>query len=258
MLSTAKFDLSGRKAVVIGASRGLGKGMAMCLAQAGADVIVASRSHSLLQNVAQQMKDMGRKAHAIEVDISHVDDIRSLAAEALERFERVDILVNVAGVTVRKPSDQITEDDWNKVTDVNLKGMLFACTIFGKQMIAQRSGKIINIASINSKIAYPRRTLYAVSKHGVVGLTKALAIEWAQYNINVNAISPGWFETELTAPLFENREWTKRVIQAIPMKRIAIPEELDGITLLLASSASDYITGQNFFVDGGFLAGNEL
>jgi len=258
MLSIDKFNLSGRKAVIIGASRGLAKRMAISLAQAGADVIVASRSYSLLQEVADQIKEVGREAYAIEVDICHIEDIRNLANKAVEKFKRVDILINAAGTTVRKPSDQITEDDWNKVIEVNSKGMLFACKIFGKQMITQKSGKIINIASLNSEVALPGRTLYTISKAGVVALTKSLAIEWARYNINVNAISPGYFKTELTAPLFENREWVDRLFQEIPMKRIGIPEDLDGITLLLASSASDYITGQNFFVDGGFLAGEEL
>lgn len=250
-----KFDLTGRKAVVIGASRGLGRRMALALAGAGADLVVASRSFDVLQEVAEEAKALGRQALAVKCDVTRIAEIEELLTAAIEEFGRVDILVNAAGAIVRKPSHQLTEGDWAAVIDVNLKGTLFACKVFGSHMMTQGGGKIINIGSLTSAIAFPERTLYAISKAGVVALTKALALEWARYRINVNAIGPGYFETELTAPLLKNEEWKRRLLQKIPLGRIGQPEDLDGITVFLASSASDYVTGQIFFIDGGFLAG---
>jgi NAD(P)-dependent dehydrogenase (short-subunit alcohol dehydrogenase family) len=250
-----EFDLTGRNAVVIGASRGLGRRMALALAGAGANLVVASRSLAPLQAVAEEIKTLGRQALAVECDVTKVVEIERLLAAAIDGFSRVDILVNAAGAIVRKPSHQITEMDWDMVIDVNLKGMLFACKVFGSHMMRNGGGKIINIGSLTSAIAFPERTLYAISKAGVVALTKALALEWARYKINVNAIGPGYFETELTIPLLRNEEWKRRLLQKIPLGRIGQPEDLDGITVFLASSASDYVTGQIFFIDGGFLAG---
>jgi len=253
--SIKKFNLAGENAVVIGASRGLGRQMSIALAQAGADVIVSSRSPTALQEITDEIRDLGQQAFAVECDVSKVGDIENLLESSCRRFNRIDILVNAAGIIVRKPSHQITEEEWDEVMGVNLKGMFFACRIFGAHMMENGGGKIINIASLASSIALPERTLYTISKTGVAALTRSLAIEWAQYNINVNAIGPGYFETELTAPLFKDEEWKQRLLQRIPMGRVGQPEDLDGITVFLASSASDYVTGQVFFIDGGFLAG---
>lgn len=254
--SIEKFDLEGKSAVVIGASRGLGKRMSIALAQAGADLVVSSRSSAMLQEVVSEIRDLGRRAFAVECDVSKAGDIENLLESSCRRFNRVDILVNVAGIIVRKPSHQITEEEWDEVMGVNLKGMFFACRIFGGHMMENGGGKIINIGSLASSIALPERTLYTISKTGVAALTRSLAIEWARCNINVNAIGPGYFETELTAPLFKNEEWKQRLLERIPMGRVGQPEDLDGITVFLASPASDYVTGQIFFVDGGFLAGD--
>jgi len=253
-----KFSLENEKAVVIGASRGLGKRMALTLAKAGADVIVASRSLNPLKEVVKEIEGLGKKSYAIECDINNISEIEKLHHSAMEKFSKVDILINVAGTTIRKPSTEITEEDWEKVARVNLKGMLFACKIFGKSMIENGGGKIINIASLLSFVALPERTLYTITKTGVIGLTKSLAAEWGKYNINVNAIAPGYFLTEMTKPLFENRKWKEKLLQRIPFGRIGTPEDLDGAVIFLCSRASDYITGETLLVDGGFMAGENL
>lgn len=253
-----KFSLENKKAVVIGASHGLGKRMSLTLAKVGADVIVSSRSLKPLQKVAEEIRKVGRKSYAIKCDITFVSEIEKLHQSAMEKFSKVDILINAAGTTIRKPSTEITEEDWEEVARVNLKGMLFACKIFGKTMIENGEGKIINIASLGSIIALPGRTLYTVTKTGVLGLTKSLAVEWARDNVKVNAIAPGYFLTEMTKPLFENREWTEKLLQRIPVNRIGTPEDLDGAVIFLCSSASDYVTGETLLVDGGFMAGENL
>lgn len=253
-----KFSLDNRKAVVIGASRGLGKRMALALAEAGADVIVSSRSLEALQKVADQIRKLSRESYAIECDISNVSEIERLYQLVMKKFSRVDILINVAGTTIRKPSTEITEEDWEEVSGINIKGMLFACKIFGKSMIESGGGKIINIASLNSVIALPRRTLYTITKTGVLGLTRSLATEWGEYNVNVNTIAPGYFLTEMTKPLFEDKKWTEKLLQKIPLGRVGTPEDLDGVVVFLCSSTSDYITGETLFVDGGFMSGENL
>ena len=253
-----KFSLDGKKAVVIGASRGLGGRMALVLAQAGADVIVSSRSLKPLQEIAEKIKRIGKESYAVKCDISIISEIEELHKIAIDKFSRIDILINVAATTIRKPSTEITEQDWKKVSGINLKGMLFACKIFGKSMIEKGGGKIINIASLQSVIALPGRTLYTVTKTGVLGLTRSLAIEWGKYKVNVNAIAPGYFLTEMTRPLFENKEWTEKLLQKIPLGRVGTPEDLDGAVVFLCSEASNYITGEVLFVDGGFMSGENL
>lgn len=253
--SLEKFELHGKTAVVLGASRGLGRRMAFALAEAGADLVVASRSLKPLEELAEEIRALGREVYAAECDVARVEDCERLLRSALERFKRVDILINAAGTILRKPSQEVTVEEWERIMAVNLKGMFFACKVFGAHMMAQGGGKIINIASLASELALPERALYGISKAGVLALTKALALEWARCKINVNAIGPGYFETELTAPLLADKEWRRRLLRKIPLGRIGQPEDLDGITVFLASSASDYVTGQIFYIDGGFLAG---
>ena len=253
-----KFSVENKKAVVIGASRGLGRRMALVLAEAGADVIVSSRSWESLQEVAKKIRQLGRESYAIECDVNNVLEIERLHQSVIDKFSKVDILINAAGTTIRKPSTEITEEDWEKVAGVNLKGMLFACKIFGKSMIKSNGGKIINIASLQSVMALPRRTVYTITKIGVLGLTRSLAIEWGKYKVNVNAIAPGYFLTEMTKPLFENKQWTEELLQEIPLGRVGTPEDLDGAVIFLCSQASDYVTGEILLVDGGFMIGKNF
>jgi NAD(P)-dependent dehydrogenase (short-subunit alcohol dehydrogenase family) len=255
------FSLSGKTGLVIGASRGLGRQMASALAGAGADLAIVDleRENDALSRSAEEISaESGRSVVPICGDVSEWTSLDVLYDAVHEHCPRVDILVNVAGVQIRKPSVEFTEEDWNRVININLRGTFRACQVFGKDMVAQGSGRIINIASMNSVVSLPERTLYCMSKAGVVAMTKSLAIEWAGSNITVNAISPGYFKTEMTAALFERTQWVERLMMEIPLQRPGTPSDLDGLVVLLASDASSYLTGQNLLVDGGFTAGEMI
>jgi len=249
------FDLTGKVALVTGGGRGLGRGMAFALAQAGADVAVTSRTKSQLEETAKAIEALGRRAFAVTCDVTQPESIEKTVEAVLDRFGRLDILVNAAGVNKRMPSLEVTPELWDLIVDTNLKGTFFCCQAAAKVMKEQGGGKIINIGSLASEIGLPRRAPYTAAKSGVLGLTKALAVEWAPYNICVNAIGPGYYRTEMTEPLFADKEWTKKLLARIPMKRAGLPEDLAGAVIFLASKASDYVTGQIIYVDGGFLAG---
>jgi 2-deoxy-D-gluconate 3-dehydrogenase len=249
-----RMSLTGKAAVVTGASRGLGKAMALGLAEAGADVVLVSRRMAQLRAVAQEISQLSRIALPISADISNLRDVNDMVEMVLGEFGRIDILVNNAGTTVRMPSESFTEEAWDEVMDVNLKGAFFCAQAVGKAMIDQRAGKIINIASLLSVIGVPTAVAYAASKGGISQLTKTLAVEWAKYNINVNAIGPGYFRTDLTRPLQEDRDRSAQILSRIPMRRWGDPDDLKGVVVFLASEASDYITGQTIYVDGGWLA----
>jgi len=247
-------SLSNRVAIVTGGSRGLGKGMALALAEAGADVVVASRTLSALKEVSSEIKDKGRKSLAIELDVWDLSSINQMVGKVLDEFGKIDILVNNAGMNIRKPTIEVTEEDWNKIVNTNLKGAFFCAQAVGKVMIKQRRGKIINIGSLTSKVAFPNMAVYAATRGGILQLTKTLAVEWAKYNINVNAIGPGYFKTSQTAPLFADKQWVEETLKKIPLGKTGLPKDLEGTVVFLASEASDYITGQMIFVDGGWLA----
>lgn len=247
-------NLSDKVAIVTGGSKGLGRGMAFALAEAGADVAVASRTLSALKEVSQKIKDKGRRSLPVELDVCNLSSINRMVERVVDEFEKIDILVNNAGMNIRKPTIEVTEEDWNRIVNTNLKGAFFCAQAVGKVMIKQRRGKIINIGSLTSKVAFPNMVAYAVSRGGIVMLTKSLAIEWAQYNINVNAIGPGYFKTSQTAPLFADKQWVEETLEKIPLGKTGLPEDLGGTAVFLASEASDYITGQMIFVDGGWLA----
>jgi len=254
------FDLTGKVALVTGGSRGLGRGIALGLANAGADVAICSRTEETVRNAAAEIEDLGRKSLPIKADVSKVADINRMVAEVMDEFGHIDILVNAAGLNIRMPAVQYTEEQWDFILGANLKGTFFCCQAVAKVMIKpegtlQNKGKIINIGSLTSGIGLPTVAPYAASKGGVLQLTKTLAIEWAKYNINVNAIGPGFHQTDLTQPLFSNPEWTERLLTMLPIERPGTSEDLIGAAVFLASDASDYMTGQIIYVDGGFLAG---
>lgn len=249
-----EMSLTGKTAIVTGASRGLGKAMALGLAEAGADVVLVSRGMPELRAAAQEIGRLGRSALPISADVSNLKDVGAMVERVVSEFGRIDILVNNAGTTVRMPSESFTEEAWDKVIDVNLKGAFFCAQAVGKVMINQSSGKIINIASLLSVIGVPTAVAYAASKGGISQLTKTLAVEWAKYNINVNAIGPGYFRTDLTKPLQEDKDRSAQILSRIPMRRWGDPDDLKGVVVFLASEASDYITGQTIYVDGGWLA----
>jgi len=253
-MKISKTNLEGRVAIVTGGSRGLGQGMALALAQAGADVVVTSRTLPALEKVAEEIRGLGRKSLAIECDVSNIKDIQRMVELTRDEMGRIDILVNNAGTIARSPAIEVTEKDWDPVINTILKGSFFCAQAVARVMIPQKKGKIINIGSLTSKIGMANIIAYVASRGGILQLTKGLAVEWAKYNINVNAIGPGYYKTQQTAPLFADKAWTERTLKRIPLGRIGIPEDLAGIVVFLSSDASDYITGQMIFVDGGWLA----
>ena len=249
------FSLRGKVALVTGGGRGLGKGMALALAGAGADVAVAARTRAQVERTAAEIERLGRRGLPLVADVRDPGSVEEMVGLTVEKLGGLDVLVNAAGVNRRVPSLEVTPEIWDEIVDTNLKGTFFASRAAARAMRERGGGKIINIASLASEIGLPRRVPYTAAKSGVLGLTRALAVEWAPYNIQVNAIGPGYFRTEMTEPLFRDEEWVKGLLSRIPAGRAGIPEDLAGAVVFLASRASDYITGQIIYVDGGFLAG---
>ncbi len=247
------FRLDGRTALVTGGSRGLGLGMALALAHAGADIALAARTVDQLDAAAQLITDIGRRVITIPVDIGNTEAVQNLVTTAHKHFGHLDILVNGAGVNIRQPAETFTPDDWDRLISVNLKSVFFACQAALPLMKQQGKGKIINIGSGTFERAVPNVALYAISKGGLRMLTRSLAVEWAPYGINVNAISPGRFWTEMTDAVFSDPELYKSAVDVIPSGVPGKPSDLAGATVLLASDAGDYITGENIFVDGGMM-----
>lgn len=249
-----RFSLHGKVALVTGGGRGLGKAMALALAGAGADVAVAARTESEIEQTVKEIRELGRRAEGFKVDVASVKDVQEMVDRVCQVFGGLDILVNAAGMNIRKPFLEFTAEDWEHLIGVNLKGTFFASQAAARKMIGRGKGKIINVASLTSVIGIANISVYGASKGGVASLTRAMAVELAPYGINVNAIGPGYFKTAMTAPAFENKDFVSWVNSRIPLGRTGIPEDLAGATVFLASSASDYITGQVIFVDGGWLA----
>ncbi len=249
-----KFSLTEKTAIVIGASRGLGQGMAKALAEAGADLALVARTIFPLEEFAEEVKALNRKCLILPNDISKPSEIQVVVNRVIQAFGKIDILVNSQGTQVRKPAFEMTEPDWDSLMSVNLKSVFFSCQAVGRQMAKQGKGKIINVASLTSVIGLPNVSIYGASKGGVAQLTKALAVEWAPYRIHVNAVLPGYYKTALTADLFKNEERAKWVLGRIPLGRTGLPEDLAGTVVFLSSEASDYITGQIIPVDGGWLS----
>lgn len=249
-----KFSLQGKVALVTGGGRGLGKGMALALAGAGADVAVAARTEKELAGTVDEITALGRRAAGFRVDVLNIPGIRQMVDRVVAEFGRIDVLVNGAGMNIRKPVIEVAEEDWDYLMGVNLKGAFFTAQAAARVMIPRGQGKIINLASLTSEIGLPNICIYGASKGGVSQMTKGMAVEWAPNGINVNAIGPGYFKTAMTAPLFSNEESVSGLVRRIPQGRTGIPEDLAGATVFLASAASDYITGQTIYVDGGWLS----
>lgn len=248
------FNLENKVAIVTGASSGIGKSIALTLAEAGANVILVSRRIDLLNQLVEQINRKGQKSLAIKADISKKDEVDGMLEKALGEFEKIDILVNNAGINRRALIEIFSEKDWDDVINTNLKGTFLCSQAVGRIMIKHRKGKIINISSMNSVIVGENIPAYDASKGGIMQLTKTLALGWAKYNINVNAIGPGHFKTEMTKSQYEDEVKSQQIIASIPLKRWGVPQtDLSGIVILLASEASNYITGQTMYVDGGCL-----
>ena len=253
MADLSLFDLTGQRALVTGASRGIGQGIAITLARAGADVAITARDAAALSGCAEAIAKLGRKAVPLALDVRDVAHIEAVFGVAEQALGGLSILVNNAGVEEVKPSLEVSEAVWDKIVDTNLKGAFFCAQAAAKRMKVQ-GGAIINLCSLTSEVGIPTAVPYGSSKTGLLGMTRALAAEWAALGIRVNAIAPGYFRTAMTEVFYADTAWQESMRSKIPMQRFGDLSDLDGIAVFLASRASAYITGQCFPVDGGFLA----
>lgn len=247
--------LAGKSTLVTGSSQGIGAGVALRLAQEGSDIVINYRTHPEdAGKLAQQIEKLGRRVVSIGADLSHVEDVRRLVGEGVERLGKLDILVNNAGVEKNADFLEVTEADYDRILDVNLKGVFFATQEFAKHLTdTRRPGKVINMSSVHEELPFPHFASYCASKGGVRMLTRTLAIELAPFGITVNSIAPGAIETPINAKLLNDPTKLKALLENIPLKRLGRPEDVAGVAAFLASADADYVTGASFFVDGGLL-----
>ena len=246
------FNLSERVAIVTGGARGIGFAIAKGLASSGALVVIADINLDGAEKAAEAVRAEGFQAQSIAVDVTKRGSVQDMVAQTVERYGQVDILVNCAGIIVRKPIGEVTDEEWDSILNVNLRGVFLCSQVAGREMIKRKQGKIISISSNIAQVLQHGRGIYAVSKAGVSHLTKVMALEWAPYRINVNAIAPAPTMTDLNKKFFdEHPEDYQERLRSIPMGRLGDPQDYVGMAIFLASKASDFVTGQTLFVDGG-------
>jgi len=248
------FNLEGKTAVVIGGTSGIGRTLSLGLADAGAEVISSSRRPEQVDETAAEIEQHGRQTLRLCSDVRNRTSLEELLAASIQRFTKIDILINCAGKIRRMPTLDMPEEEWADILDTNLTGTLRACQIFGKHMLERGYGRIVNIASLNSFVSLSEVAAYAASKSGVVSLTRSLAVEWSKKGITVNAIAPGVVRTTLNADLLDNTPRGQELLMRTPMGRFGRTEELVGAAVYLCSDAASFVTGQTLVVDGGFLA----
>jgi len=249
------FDLTGRYAIVTGASRGLGQYFARALAKAGADLVLTARKRDDLLPFSKEIEALGRRAVCLELDVRNQPSIEKFADDAEAACGHLDILVNNAGCNVRKPALEVTWDDWNLILDTNLRGSFFVAQAVARRMIPRGYGRIVNIGSVTSVAGYAGLGPYGASRGGIRQLTMSLADDWGKHGITVNCLAPGWFRTAQNTVMYEDQEWVEYLIERIPLKRPGRPNDLDGAIVFLASESSRYVTGQTLLVDGGISTG---
>lgn len=250
-MPTNPFDLSGKIALVTGASRGLGQHFAVELARAGADVAITSRTLASLDNTAEQITALGRQVFPTVLDVREESSIQSAVTAVQSRFGRIDILVNNAGCNVRKRALDVTWDNWNTILETNLRGPFFVAQAVARLMVAAGQGRIINIGSVTCVAGYAGLGPYGASRGGIKQLTMSLAADWGPHGVTVNCLAPGWFKTAQNAVMYQDGEWVSYLSEKIPLRRPGRLEDLTGSLIFLASDASAYVTGQTLLVDGG-------
>ena len=265
-----EYRVDGKVAIVTGAGRGIGKAIALTLAEAGADITVVARTKEQIEQTAEDIRKLGRKALAVPADVTQEDQVKKVVEQTISRFGKIDILVNNAGIAVSKPvvlvpgvkvvgfsgkvseqDEQTTLQEWRQVIDTNLTGAFIFAQAVGPYMMKQRKGKVINTSSTAADEGLPRISAYSASKAGLTTFTRCLASEWGPFNINVNAIAPGVIRTDMVAHHLENPKSKEAILERIPLGRVAEPRDVALLVLFLASEASDYLTGQILTIDGG-------
>jgi NAD(P)-dependent dehydrogenase (short-subunit alcohol dehydrogenase family) len=248
------FELTDRVAIVTGGGGGLGRPIAMALAEAGAEVFVAGRTLQALEETCTAINTAGGRAQKLVLDVTKADEVRSAFDRIAEGAGRLDILVNCAGGQLRRPALEITEEGWDRLVAVNLKAVFFCCQAAARHMMRAGRGRVINLSSLTGEIGLPNLAAYGATKGGVNQLTRALAVEWAEHGVTVNAIGPGRIRTAMTEDVFRNPATAAGFVSRIPMRRAGEPADLTGAVVFLASDASSYLTGQIIYIDGGWLA----